>query len=127
MQTEFYIVVSQILPVLFLAISIQSIFVVKGVKYSKEETFPRNIHILEFITLMCILVLGEIVALKCVYRNTSSIRDLGLIIFTMGVTVLWVVVEYVLLLLGKSKEIFYLGLLLIGVSAILLFTTINLI
>ena len=62
MQIEFYKVVSQIIPILFFGVSIQSIFVINGVKYSKDKTFPRNIHILEFVTLMSILILGEVVA-----------------------------------------------------------------
>lgn len=122
MQIEFYKAVSQILPILFLGVSIQSIFAINGVKYDKEETFSRNIHIMGFIALICILILGETVALKCIFQNEASTKDLELVIFTMSVSILWITVEYLLLLLGKSKEIYYLGLLLIGVIAIIFFT-----
>lgn len=39
MQIEFYKIVSQIIPILFLGITLQSIFVLKGEKYDKIENF----------------------------------------------------------------------------------------
>lgn len=114
MQIEFYKVVSQIIPILFLAISLQSIFILKGEKYDKTENFQRNIHIVNFVLLVFTLVLGEFAALRSIYQNTTSLNNLIMVSLSMLFAVFWIIAEYILALIDRSKQIYYVSFMLIG-------------
>lgn len=66
MHDEFYKIVSQIIPVLFLGLTLQSIFLLKKQVYLAEggDHFRRNVHVMTFCGIVFSLFLGEIIALK---------------------------------------------------------------
>jgi len=120
MQIEFYKIVSQIIPILFLGISLQSIFISNKEKYDSRESFQRNIHIMTFVTFVVVIVLGEFVALRNIYRNTTGPNDLTVVCLSMLFAALWIIAEYVLSLIDRSKEIYYVSFMLIGLLGIFL-------
>lgn len=114
MQIEFYKIVSQIIPILFLAISLQSTFILTGERYDKKENFQRNVHIANFVALVFTLILGEVAALISVYQNTSHLNYLIVVCLSMLLAVFWIVAEFIIALIGRSKEIYFIGFMLIG-------------
>jgi uncharacterized BrkB/YihY/UPF0761 family membrane protein len=121
MPIEFFKLVSQIIPLLFLAVSLQSIFIARKEKYKASEKFLRNIHILDFVCLVIVLVLGEFAALSSVYKNTPNTNYLIVVCISLLAAVLWIVAEYLLSLIGKNKNIYFVGFMILGILFEILF------
>lgn len=120
MQNEFYIVVATILPVLFLAVTIQSAFALKMRSYTKSESFQANVHAMSAIAMVAIVGLGEFVALRNVYTGNENDNDLFVIIISLLLPTLIVTSEYVLHLINRSKELWYITFMLIPASGIVI-------
>jgi hypothetical protein len=121
---EFYKIVSQIIPLLILGVSIQSTFVVNRVKYKSTENFQRNIHLITFVAGIILLILGEFVSLRSVYFTREDTHDLFLVCISMGFGILWIILDFILSLIDKEKEMYLLLFLILGIilEAILLFS-----
>ncbi len=113
MEIEFYQLVSQIIPVLFLGVSLQSVFISRGEKYNDNETFNREIHISLFVFIAVLLCMGEFVALRSTYINKADSNDLFVVIISMSASVAWIILEHILALKGKSKDIYAKGFLIV--------------
>lgn len=121
-KIEFYQIVAQVIPALFLAISLQSNFYVRKEEYSNKENFQRNVHIMVFLCFVLLLVIGEFVALRAVYLSSPLKNDLFVVVFSMMSAVIYIGTQFVLALLNKEKSIFIVGFMIIGILAnILLF------
>ncbi|GEM_PF-3626789 len=117
MQIEFYKIVSQIVPILFLGFTVQSTYLSRKEVYSMEQPgdkFRRNIHIGTIATFVITLFLGEFVALRSVYTNIVHPNDLFIVVLTMTFSVVYISLEFALAVLNKSKEIYLFGSILFG-------------
>lgn len=120
MHNDFYILVAQVLPILFLAVSIQSGFFLKDINYLKNEYFQRNVHIMILFTIILILSLGEFSALRAVYTGESYPNDLVIVIISLVLPTILVSLDSVLNLLNKSKEFYYLAFAVISIASAIL-------
>jgi hypothetical protein len=121
MYKEFYTAIAALLPVLILAISIQSSFFIKQTKYqSPQENFPRNLHAMAVFAALAILSLAEGLALYALYNNQSHIGWIVGIAFAAITAVLFVIADFILALLDKSKEVGVYYFLIIALAGVVL-------
>lgn len=120
MEIEFYKLISQIIPILFLGVTLQSVFISRGEKYNSNEDFIREIHILLFVFVVALLCMGEFVALRSVYLGYSYPSDLFIVTLTIGASIVWIVLDHILALKGKSKEIYSKGFLIVFILTMIL-------
>ena len=99
MNIEFYQLTAQIIPILFVGITLQSQFISRGEKYINNESFIKNIHIQVFLFTVALLCIGEFVSLRNVYLKKENKDDLFFVIISLIAGVLWIVADYVLALI----------------------------
>lgn len=103
-----------------MAVSLQSAFIVKNITYKESERTQRLTHINSFIALVAILCVGEFTALKAVYTGSSDKSDLIIIYVALVLPTLFIAVEFVLVLLNRIKDFWYVTYMLLGLGDALL-------
>ena len=80
MPSDFFSLCAQIIPVLFLAVTLQSSYFSR-MKYTDKEDFQRNIHAMLVLFVMLVLIMAEFVALRGIYENNFRSVEVFIIVY----------------------------------------------
>jgi len=122
MQIEFYKIIAEIIPVLFLAVTLQSTFLSKSFNFEKSNNEEKQIYLFHLgmlIFLIITLGLGEFTALKVIYTNQMQSDDLLNVIVALIVPCVWIVAEYIQKVF-KKKNFFYFTILILVMALALI-------
>lgn len=114
MKIEFYKIIAEIIPIFFLAVTLQSTFLSKSFNFKKSNHEGRQIyffHLGMFIFLIITLGLGEFTALKVVYTNEIQNGDLLQVVVALMVPGVWITAEYIQKVF--KKKLFYFSMLIL--------------
>ena len=105
MHTEFYTIASQILPLLFIGLALQTSTTGSKTKYKSSETRNWIIHIDNFLMVISIMFYSEYIALRDVYYGKAGRYDVWTIALALLVPSIIIIYEYSFKLLGFEKQV----------------------
>lgn len=121
MHTEFYTAFAALLPVLLLAISIQSSFFLKHIRYRlPTESFLRNLHVATVSVMLLLLSVGEAVTLFALYSKQSAMGWVWYLGFVAVMAAFFIGTDFILTLLKKGKNIGLYLFFVLGIALVIL-------
>jgi hypothetical protein len=105
MKIEFYQTIAQIIPVLLLAITAQSVFSNNKIRYSGNERRLRRNHLFSLLITYSLLITTEILALLNMYFNIEITYSLLLTFISIFLACTYILFEQILMLYGKDKYV----------------------
>src|SRR5690348_10327698 len=104
MHADFYQIIAQIIPVLLLAISLQSSFVIQKYSYRDSQMLEKGIHSISVAGMCAILILSEAMILTAIYKKIDiELHDLWSIILAIVGSSIYIVTDAVLAIMGKTR------------------------
>lgn len=103
-ELEFFKLASQIIPVLFLAITLQSVTASKVMKYEKGEESLRTFRFTIFYLTAGFAILGEAFALANIYLGTVLQESFAVVVMAMVVSVAYIIAEQHSIIAGKAQK-----------------------
>ncbi len=115
----FYTTLATLFPIMLLALTLQSSAYLKNttLAFSTSYRVLYSICISSMIALLCVT---EGLVLHAIYTNTENLSPLGASL-VLALAAVFMAIDYVLTVLGKTKHILYALLLILGIIASALF------
>lgn len=106
MHTNFYIAIAALIPILVLAISLQSSFFLRRVTFvSPQDNVVRNLYAMVVATMLIMLILSEGLTLYALYHDISRPDWALALSITTATSALFIVVDFILALFNRSKDV----------------------